>query len=515
MKLILNGELRDVKSTRLGDCIKEVDAPYKPGCIVAIITEKKGEELKNEFSLKTVKGEARIRIAREKETEAISLFYDVYKQFHNGGGRIGWVSEDIIAIGPIKTNLSVERSEQRYRKWDVFFGMGGFDPDLTYLMISKHDHRAAYGTGADALIGKLTRGRTIVEELEEGDTVEAIRPLVTEAERVGFVTSDLNTELHEGEEIFTFAKVKLSPDAPMSSEHFFSLIRGDTFHVDVQTHTYIASEALKGLSLPIENILYRSKYTFSVRNSGTEQGKVYAYRESRLPNPAHNILGEVIQGGDLIGYARLGDTIYTLTEPRWMMVVGKTQKEAEEFFERENIEQVREGNKDDDAVVVDQIPALTMEIMEKGTVRTVGVEKKAVFEVELFHEEAPRTVWYFKKITGLINRPIGYLKVFFTVPGMMVLFQGREEEAGMLLPENAPKGVVKTGMLGVTNMSRSNRGMMGIRLTESTEYGPTGETFDGTNIVLSFPSLTPEAMSFLSRLKEGDIIYVREKPKER
>ncbi|MDI6885319.1 MAG: methanogenesis marker 3 protein [archaeon] len=511
MKIIFNDEPREVKSKRLGDLIKELEGVYKQGCIVAVISEKKGEELKNEFSLETAKGEARIKVAREKETEAVSLFHKVYKKFHNDAGRVGWVSEDITAIGPIGTNLRVEKSEQRYKKWDVFFGFGGFDPGMTYLMISKREHEAAYGTGIDALIGKLTRGRSIVAELDEGDKIEAIRPLVTKAERIGFVTSDLNTEIKDGQEISTFAKIKLSQEAPMSSEHFLSLAREEIFHVDVRTHTYLASEALKGLSLPVENIQYRSKYYLSVRNTGTEKGKVYAYKESRLPNPSHNVFGEVIQGGDLIEYARAGDTIYTVTEPKWMMVVGRTQKEAEEFFEREDIEQVREGNKDDNAVVVDQVPALTMDIMEKGTVRTVGVEEEAVFDAVLFHGEAPKTVWYFKKITGLINRPIGYLKVFFTVPGMMVLFQGRADEAGTLIPENLPKGVVKKGMLGVTNMSRANRGMMGIRLDESKEYGPTGETFDGTNIALSIPSLTPSTMSFLSKLKEGDVIYVKEK----
>jgi len=360
----------------------------------------------------------------------------------------------------------------------------------------------------------LTRGRSIVAELDEGDKIETICPLVTKAERIGFVTSDLDTEIKEGQEIFTFAKIKLAQEAPVSSEHFLSLARDEIIHVDARTHAYIASEALKGLSLPVENIQYRSKYYLSVRNTGTEKGKVFAYKESRLPNPSHNVFGEIIQGGDLIEYARADDTIYTVTEPRWMMVVGRTQKEAEEFFEREDIEQVREGNKDDNAVVVDQIPALTMDIMEKGTVRTVGVEDEAVFEVVLFHEEAPKTVWYFKKITGLINRPIGYLKVFFTVSGMIVLFHGRAVEAGTLIPENLPKGVVKKGVLGVTNMSRANRGMMGIRLDESREYGPTGETFDGTNIVLSIPSLTPSMVSFLSKLKEGDVIYVKEKRKK-
>jgi len=192
-------------------------------------------------------------------------------------------------------------------------------------------------------------------------------------------------------------------------------------------------------------------------------------------------------------------------------VVGKTQKEAEEFFEAENIEQVREGNDSDDAIVVDQEPALTMEIMDRGTVRTVGVDAEGVFDVELFHREAPKTVWYFKKVSGLINRPIGLLKVHFSVPGMMVLFKGSAEEAGTLVPENLAKEKVEKGIVGVTNMSRSNRGVMGVRLDDSKKYGPTGETFDGANLVLSFSSLSPSNLAYLGRLKEGDTIYVKEK----
>jgi UPF0288 family protein (methanogenesis marker protein 3) len=154
---------------------------------------------------------------------------------------------------------------------------------------------------------------------------------------------------------------------------------------------------------------------------------------------------------------------------------------------------------------------LTMDIVNRGTVRTVGVGKEAVFEVSLFNEEAPKTVWYFKKVTGLITRPIGNLKVHFSVPGMLVLFQGNAGEAGTLVPENLPTEGTKVSMLGVTNMSRPSRGMMGIRFDESKEYGPTGETTNGANIVLSFDSLTPEKTSFLSKLKEGDVIYVKEK----
>jgi len=509
MNIRFNGEPRTVTSTKLGAILKELDGAYRPGCVCAVATEKKGGELRNEFALKTESSEARIKIATEHETEAIALFHEIYPQFRDEQGRIAWVTEDVTAIGPLKTNLAVDKRERTYKKWEVFFGFGGFDPSLTYLMISKREHTAAYGTGEAGLIGKLTRGRSMITNLEENEHITEITPLVTQAERVGFVTTDLDTEIEEGQEIYTHMIVKLFPEAPMSCEHFLSLTRDDLLQIDDWTHTFIASSALKGLNLPIESVEYRSTHYLSVRNSGTDKGKIYVYKDSRLPNPAHNVFGAVTQGSDLIDAAQTGDTILTVTEPRWMMVVGRTQKAAEEFFEQADIEQVREGNQADDAVVVDQLPALTMEIMERGTVRTIGVDREAVLNVRLFKDLAPKTTWYFKKVTGLIIRPIGWLKVYFSIPGL-VLFQGNADEAGTLVPENLPTKGTKRGFLGVTNMSRQNRGMMGIRLEDSAEYGPTGETPDGANIVLSISDLTPETLSFLSKLKEGDVIYVKE-----
>ncbi|MFZ2070568.1 MAG: methanogenesis marker 3 protein [Halobacteriota archaeon] len=515
MKIKFNGEVQEVKSTRLEDIIKELNGEFRQGCITAVVSEKEQLELKNEFAIEVEAGEARIKIVRGKESEvesaALSLFLKDYNRFHNGGGTVAWNTEDITAIGPLATNLAVVKRAQHYKKWDVFLGFGGFDPGQTYLMISKREHEAAYGTGEDAVIGRLTRGRSIIVDLQEGERIAGIQPIVTKAERVGFDTTDLSIEIKEGQEIFTYAKIALFREAPMSSEHFFSLTSKGTFSVDDLTHTYVASKALEQLSLPVESLEYRSNHRLSARNRGAEKGKVYLYKESRLPNPSHNVFGEIVQGGELIDYAQKGDTIRTLTEPKWMMVVGKTQKEAETFFAQADIEEVREGNKSDDAIVVDQMPALTMEIIDRGTVRTVGVDAKGVFTVELFYEEAPKTVWYFKKLTGLIHRPIGNLKVHLCMPGMLVLFQGSEEEAGTLVPENLPKGEVKKGSFGVTNMSRTNRGLMGIRLDDSDKYGPTAETFDGANLVLSFSEFSSSTLSFLSKLKEGDMIYVKEK----
>jgi len=65
----------------------------------------------------------------------------------------------------------------------------------------------------------------------------------------------------------------------------------------------------------------------------------------------------------------------------------------------------------------------------------------------------------------------------------LVAFEGGSVEAAGLIPENPPVEVSRVGEIGVTNMSRQHKGLIGIRLKEDKSYGPTGEEFDGTNII--------------------------------
>ena len=139
MRIKFNGETQDVGGKRLGDIIEELKGLYRQGCIIAVVSEKEEKELKNEFAVETKRGEARIRITREEgESEALSLFLSGYNRFSNGV--IAWKTDDVTAIGPIQTDLSVEKAEQSYKKWDVFLGLGGFDPNLTYLMTVSYTH---------------------------------------------------------------------------------------------------------------------------------------------------------------------------------------------------------------------------------------------------------------------------------------------------------------------------------------------------------------------------------------
>jgi UPF0288 family protein (methanogenesis marker protein 3) len=94
----------------------------------------------------------------------------------------------------------------------------------------------------------------------------------------------------------------------------------------------------------------------------------------------------------------------------------------------------------------------------------------------------------------------------------LVTFEGNASVALSLIPENpfaTEKGVAR-GEIGVTNMARPNRGLIGIRLEPSNEFGPTGEEDLGTNmsgVVLS------DLNSLMSGLKDGDIVYLRQVPK--
>jgi UPF0288 family protein (methanogenesis marker protein 3) len=62
-------------------------------------------------------------------------------------------------------------------------------------------------------------------------------------------------------------------------------------------------------------------------------------------------------------------------------------------------------------------------------------------------------------------------------------------------------------VIGVTNQSRPQKNLIGVRLEESDEFGPTGEERYGTNILGKV--VTPLDM-MMKEIHDGDIIYVRE-----
>jgi UPF0288 family protein (methanogenesis marker protein 3) len=75
------------------------------------------------------------------------------------------------------------------------------------------------------------------------------------------------------------------------------------------------------------------------------------------------------------------------------------------------------------------------------------------------------------------------------------------------VPENQFGEETLRGDVGVTNMSRPNKGLIGIRLDTSDEFGPTGEERYGTNIA---GRIVSDVATLMKDVNEGDVIYLRE-----
>jgi putative methanogenesis marker protein 3 len=188
------------------------------------------------------------------------------------------------------------------------------------------------------------------------------------------------------------------------------------------------------------------------------------------------------------------------------MTLAMSQKEATDYLKSIGIKHERKGNVADDAFIVAQKPEFTLNIIKNGSVTTNGINKEELTLIDVFDNDAPRSSWYFKKITGLIEKPVGALKVYFAFPGMKVtMFEGDSKESKGLIPENTPDGFVEAGEIGITNMSRKNVGLIGIRFENNNEFGPTGEPFESTNIVGKIKT----DLKIFENLEEGNLLYIQ------
>jgi UPF0288 family protein (methanogenesis marker protein 3) len=119
---------------------------------------------------------------------------------------------------------------------------------------------------------------------------------------------------------------------------------------------------------------------------------------------------------------------------------------------------------------------------------------------------APKTLDYFRLVTGLKEKPVGPLPVYFVYENT-ILFKPAVEATSYkeILPENKPTGPVPAGSIGISNQVARKIGFVGVKLLEDKRYGPSGEKFEATNIIGRV--LDPEK---LKDVKEDDVVYVLE-----
>ncbi len=164
------------------------------------------------------------------------------------------------------------------------------------------------------------------------------------------------------------------------------------------------------------------------------------------------------------------------------------------------------GYTGDDAVVVEQSPVTTMQILKEGRVSVTSIPADRMVSIELYDDLAPKTLDYFRHVVGLKEKPVGPLPVYFVYENT-VLFKPVISATSYkeILPENTPVDVVRAGQIGVTNQAAKNAGLVGVKLEDDPRYGPSGEKFLATNIVGRILDLEK-----LRDVKEEETVYVLE-----
>ena len=510
MLIKINGEEIDVaEGSSIQDVIDKTNAPYTPGSIVCLIKGKKELEKNiNKYKIKTNQGSIIIQLEESEDAKPlVDVWKSQYEEFVDLD--IRWSTPHEVAIGPIVTDLEPTSDEFKYYEGDVVLSLSSFSNESTHLIMLKENTTNVYSVPPfnKGIFAHIIGGKKTLNNLTDDDKVTGIEPIIERSTTTdSYSVSDLSTVLEEGNELITYISFNIDEDSPVCVEHLFSIIKDGRIKVSYDSESFIGFYELEGLNKPKEHTTQRTRGTITIRNAGKGVGKLFIYRENRVLTPNHTTVGEIVNGMEIIDIAQENDFITVKSEQNRLMLLNKTQKEATEMLSAAGVEHMIDGLIDDDAIIVEQIPKHTIDILKEGRVVTKAVNKEDLCMIK-FVDNAPRSVRYFKLLSGLLENPVGQIKVHFAVPGMhIVIFEGDKKTAKGLVPENNPVDKVIRGQVGITNMASKSAGLIGIRFEDNIEFGPTAETFGATNIIGDIVS----DYDRLEKLKEGVVVYVTE-----
>jgi len=505
LRVLVDGrELELSAGATLAEAIGKCKADIAPGAIVGVV-KGRGEKSRqtNSYWLNTTKGKLRIELL---ESELQGIWHDSVDKI--SGSTVRWSSADGLAFGPFSSNISFSREAQEYNRWEVVLGAAGFDRETTQIIFVRRRHTAAYGTPKEGgVVGHVVGGKNTLDRLAAGDRIEGIEPIVewqeiTEKQ----ATLDLSLPLEEGMEIFTSVEAELDENAPLGAEFFLALTRDGTLNVDAVSSSYISSDLLLREPMIFENREPRLEGAVTVRTAGRGLGRIFVYKKDRTSNPGHSVVARVVSGMDMIKLAGPGERITIKVRPERIMLLGNSLKDALSKMQSLGIQAQAEGYQGEDAVVVKQEPGTTMAILKGKNVLLHAMPSSRLVSVQLYSDQAPKTLDYFRHVTGLKERPIGPLPVYFVYENTL-LFKPDVDATSYkeLLPENKPTGPVPAGSIAVSNTVSKKMGMVGVKLAEDKRYGPSGEKFEATNIIGRV--LEPEK---LKDVQEGETVYIME-----
>ncbi len=492
------------KGTSVQEILEKLGVKYYGQLLVGLRIAKEQLMLETtSYAFETSKGTFIVEIAREN----LKLWRDLLNNIK--GLQVRWISSRDLGLGTFTIPLKPRLEVREWKPWDVVISAEGLELDNTHIVIIRSRQSMTYALpqGLEKL-GRVSRGRGVISKLQAGDPILSIKPIIT-FKQLSKMTMKLNIKdrVTEPIEILTKIKVKLFDKSPVGAEHFMSAVDVNGLIISSAYSTFVRSDTLKRLSVPLESQARRLRGSVTVRVDGSNKGAIYIYKEACPSSPHHSVVGYVEMGMELLDLAEPGDKVSVETEPRRLNFLGLTQAETSKILDSYGITHERVGSTRDEDIIVDQEPKLTFHIIKGGKLKTHGLPPSKILKIKLYYEQAPRTIWYFKALTGLLTNKIGKLKVYFADPIIgFVLFEGNRDLAGTLLPENNPKDKVKPLTIGITNMSKKFVGLIGIRLTESNEYGPTGEDFAGTNLI----GEVVDGIEALKGAREGSTIYIME-----
>jgi putative methanogenesis marker protein 3 len=506
--VFLNGEQKTVEETTT---IKDL-LPNQPEgtSVVLLLPGSVSREKTPHLRLTTTAGDIVIELA--KKTTFPLPTGEVKENL-----RVHFDDRNSVSFGPFPQKFTPDKNSYRYERGMVCLGSGGYDSKNAYLTFSRREHMADHGAAkGGAVLGKVIYGLGIMNRWKNGDTITRIEEVFSSTDSTNAkVTSDLSAVVKEGMQIFSEMVVTaegyqedhavIDCGCTESVEHMLFCLRENRLRIDRTASTYIRDHTEGKLFVPQERQKPRREGTVTIRTSGKGAGALYIYTRDVPSNQHHTRTGSVTRGIELAKFSTEKTVLSVRPVPELLDLRGMPLGDAVSLAKKRGLKVMADNKDVNGRVVISQKPETTLEVLKEGKVSLYTMDLANVIDISLDYKKAPLSVDLFRRVTGLKRYAVGTMPFIYNVDDEMYLFKPPFSTGTNIIPENTPKKPVKTDTLALTNDSRHAVGMVGIRVVENVEYGPTGEPFGGTNIIGKVID-----MDKLSMMKEGGTVYIRE-----
>jgi len=491
-----------------GSTLASILSDHEKGCCVAIIRPAIKEQAKtSSLAITTTAGEVTIEVQGQA-----AVFLEspgIVEQL-----KLHWTDRYATAFGPFPSGIHPQRKPHLYDRGDVILGCGGYEPARSYLIFSRVRHAADHGADeSGGVIGTIVSGRAVLDRFSPGDRITRIEPVISWADTSrSFTTTDMSLVLEDGMQVVTRVRImaqgyspeKITTEAAGSVEHMLLALHAGKYTVGRATSTHILDQRLAGTEdVPREFRRPRREGTVTVRATGKTAGGVYIYRSDVPASLVHSVVGQVVQGIELVKLAKEHDVFAVSVEPSRIDLLGLPFNKVQEIAAARGVT-LTADKQEAGRIVVSQEPGTTLDVLNERAVKVTTAPLEKVIDIALDDAAAPLSCDVFRRVTGLHQHDAGMMPVFFKFDDV-VLFRPIIPAGLKINPENTPKDEAEAAALAITNDSRKGTGLVGVRLSASKEFGPTSEPFEGTNIIGRVIDTDK-----LKKVREKETVYIRE-----